>query len=141
MFNCASTVSICKNDSTDYFCDTIQDVITEYIYRISWINKYPFVRSKNRIIVQFMFGWISSLKRWSEELYEVRVWVLCHYFCPFGVETLGFCLFVMKPFKFGKESGNRLEASSGEKRSTAFLTQRISNGIYQRRRKRFWDNP
>ena len=48
-------------------------------------------------------------------------------FCPFAVETLG--PFGDEALKLVKELGRRLYESTGESRSTAFLTQRISLAI------------
>jgi len=45
-------------------------------------------------------------------------------FCPFAVETLG--PFGDYSLKLIKDLGSRLQASSGDRRSTSFLTQRIS---------------
>ena len=48
-------------------------------------------------------------------------------FCPFAVETFG--TFGEEALNLVKELGSRLQVSSGETRSTAFLTQRISIAI------------
>jgi hypothetical protein len=48
-------------------------------------------------------------------------------FCPFAVETMG--TFGEEALSLVKDLGKRLQEITGEKRSTAFLTQRISVAI------------